>query len=254
MLAIQPQTEWHHLHPFICVPGTWANRAEFVSAVGARSGEWLVVGDALQNTVTREIVGWQMFDRDPDLVNAFLLAGRGQLTDEELTAIHEHAHQVYVYGCGNEGSLESAWTAMKAVSGLLDAGGIAVKVDTGGIVHTAAAWKALTAADDVAGLYQAYVAHVRDEKTLYTCGMRNLGCADAVISGVTPDEALRLLDGFLLYLLEGDAQVRDGDTMSLQSGSACYRLCLQPDARYPGDSPFHNPFGLWRLSVPAHHA
>jgi hypothetical protein len=192
-----------------------------------------------------------MFDHDPDLLNAFLLAGCAKLTDSDLDRIQVHTHLVYIYGQG--GSMESAWSAMKAVTGVLDAGGIAVKVDSGGIVHSAAAWKALTAVDDVAGLFKAYVAHIGNERTFYTCGMHNLGYADAIISDVTRDEALCLLDGFVLYLLDGDAQVRDGDTMRLGVDSPSYHLCLQPDNRYPADSPFHNPFGLWRLSVFAYH-
>src|SRR5947209_1402817 len=74
-LARQPGWSHDHLHPFICVPGRWSGRSDFVTALADKSDGLLAAGDLLTDTFTRETVEWQMFDRDPDLVEAFMLAG-----------------------------------------------------------------------------------------------------------------------------------------------------------------------------------
>lgn len=83
--------------------------------------------------------------------------------------------------------------------------------------------------------------------------MHNLGLPDAAVSAdIDSREAFRLLRIFLAYLATEYPTLADGHTFSLHAQSPHYRLTYQEYPLYPPDDPFHNPYGLWRLSQEDH--
>ncbi len=199
------------------------------------------------NVATKQMFELEIYDHDPDLAHAFRIAGRRSLSEADLAAIDAHSFTLYVITSG--GSTNGARNVMQAVSGLLRAGGLAVKVESAGVAHSRADWLSLLADDRDLALYHAFVTLIgREDKTYYSCGMHNLGYPDAVVSAaIDPDTAAHLLNQFLMYTLVEHPVLEEGHTFSIGADSPFYRLTHEAQTRYPQTSPFHNPFGLWRL-------
>jgi hypothetical protein len=134
---------------------------------------------------------------------------------------------------------------------LLQAGGFAVKVETAGIAHSARDWlaQAQRRATHAGALYIAYVALVSKADMVYSCGMHNMGFADALVS--TPQsaaQAANLLRGFLMGVLHEQPVLLSGQSTVGDGYSGIYQLTHEACLTYPPDDPFYNPFGVWRLT------
>jgi hypothetical protein len=198
-------------------------------------------------------VSWQaeVYPPDPHLLKAFTYAGLGRIDQETLDAIAGHTFTFYVVGEG--GSLEAARGIMRVVCGVLRAGGIAVKVESAGLAHTAEVWKqlAVEAETSDAALYHAYVTRIeqQDADLYYTCGMHNLGLRDVVVQdALPPQEAASLLETFALYTLLERPGLESGHTFSVNAQAPRYQVLAEPCELYPEDDLFYNPFGVWQLS------
>jgi hypothetical protein len=229
------------------VPGTWKSRTEIVTAIASKSQGFIFAGAILMELATKESFALEIHEHSPRLREAFELAGGDRFEAADLDAIASHTFTLYLLGDG--GSLDAARKMMKAACGLVRAGGLAVKVETAGVAHTASGWTELAETDDPWSLYRAYVALVGEGGTFYSCGMHNLGFRDAIVSAnIGPEEAGELLETFLLYLLMESPVLKDGETFSLEPDAPRYRLASESCTTYPVDDLFHNPFGMWRLS------
>lgn len=228
------------------VPGPWPTRSDIVKEIAGHSGGLIFVGNHLFNPATSEMFEVDVYQPDPQLRRAFALAGSRSLSEDDLNSIVSHAHALYVIGRG--GSAEAARSMMEVACGLLKAGGMAVKVESAGVAHSAKDWLALTQDNRLVALYRAYVTLIGGNGVYYSCGMHCLGLRDAIVSGdMSSDEAARLLQGFLLYTLVEQPELHSGETFSLDAQSPHFRLTEEvSDIYQPGDL-FYNPFGMWRL-------
>jgi hypothetical protein len=195
-------------------------------------------------------------ERDPQLRNAFALANLSSFTPADLTLIDVHEQIAYLAGSG--GSTQAACAMMHAAAALLQAGGFAVKVETSGAAHSARNWLAQTERCEthVGALYIAYVALVKGSRASYSCGMHNQGFPDAIMQAApVPKAELDVLRGFLMGLLHTQSIDQQSSLVSGRSTvgdghGGRYVLTLEPCQTYPPDSPFYNPFGMWRLTSP----
>jgi len=191
----------------------------------------------------------EVYEHDPNLKNAFAIAGQGRLSDEELEAIGSHTFTLYLTTEG--GSVEAAKKLLHAGNALLKAGGLAVKVESAGTAHRADQWDEYCAHDHFGNLLQAYVSYIGSKGVYYSCGMHNLGHPDAVVEAkIPPNDAARLLHTFVGYLLVENPKLKDGETFSTDADSPRYRLFHEPCRMYKAGDLFHNPFGVWRM-IPA---
>jgi hypothetical protein len=228
------------------LPGTWPTRSDIVASIAGLSEGLIFAGKILLDTTTYQSYQLDIYEHDPELVRAFALAGRRSLTEADLAAIDAHTHTLYVIGKG--GSSERAKLLMQVGARLLRAGGLAVKVESAGVAHSASDWQTLTAASEPSALYSAYVTLVGNEKHFYSCGMHNLGLPDAIVPGtLLPNDAAQLLETFLLYLLLEQPNLNNGHTFSTSPQAPRYRLQLAPCTLYEADDPFYNPYGMWVL-------
>lgn len=175
------------------------------------------------------------------------VAGRGALSAADLDNIERHTHTVYLIGDG--GSFENARTLMRAAQALLRCGGLAVKVESAGLAHTAEHWNQLTDDDwlPVAPL-RAFVTYVGERDEFYSCGMHNLGFRDAVLTArVPPAIAASTLSTFLGYIALEDPTIHDGETFSVDADAPRYGVTRSEQTAWAADDPFHNPYGVWRL-------
>ena len=231
----------------IGVPGQWTNDAEIVSSIAENSGGYLFAGSVLINIESKWSCMLEVYDHEPQMRRAFEIAGFGRIDDSELQAIDEHTHTLYLSGDG--GSFDSARNLMNAAAALLKCGGLAVKIESTGIAHSAEAWNQLTNDNLLLALLNAYVTYVGDEGEFYSCGMHNIGFRDAVVTAdLPPDEAASLLHQFLRYIAIEDPAIYDNETFSVDEDSPRYQLCKAPCTMFPPEDLFHNPYGIWQLS------
>lgn len=230
------------------VPGAWPTRSDIVAAIASRSGGYLFAGRAMMEMGTDDSFQLEVYDHDPNLRQAFEVAGGGRYTTAELDAIDRHTHTLYVTGEG--GSTDAAWKMMRAARGLLRAGGLGVKVESAGVAPRPDRWSEWADSGFVPNLYHAFVVRVGEPGVWFSCGMHNLGYRDVVIAGAdaTAAEVGELIHGFQMYELMESPTIKSGQTFGLNSTAPMYRITAEACQTYPPGDPFHNPYGLWRLT------
>jgi len=238
-------TGLQHSEIILCIPGCWEDRQELVQSVAERSGGYLLLGELFGHSETNTTFKVAVEGRDSQMSQAFRAAGRHWLVDDDIQQIEAHTKVVYIIARG--GSFALAKAAMNAADGLLRAGGLAVKVETSGVAHSAAAWRDFVQAGDEASIFRAFVVTVMGDDS-YSCGMHSLGFRDAVVSGRRSEHADGLLGHFCLYLCTESPILQSGHTFALGPDEPVYTLQEEACRLFEEGSPFHNPFGIWRLS------
>ncbi|RZL13930.1 MAG: hypothetical protein EOO62_06830 [Hymenobacter sp.] len=240
------------MQTILCIPGPWASRTELLSAlVEARQGDYLFVGGILANLATDTHFLLELYEADPDLTNAFERAGRfSAMSKEALAAVAEHRMVVYLLTQPDQpADCASARAIAQAAAALLDAGGLAVKVETAGKAFEAAKWRELLSQLGAGPLWELFVAVAisSPEGEFFTCGMHNLGFKDALVRDLPPADAIQLLREFTYFEVNEEPELAIGHTFSLAANAPVYRLAEvgpQPYAAYPD---FVNPYGMWEL-------
>ncbi len=233
----------------IGVPGPWKTRQEIVEAIAVRSGGGLIfAGPALWDSVGKTGYRVDIYHRDPNLARQFEMAGQGRIEGAEIRRIAEHQHTFYLLNDGV--SLEAARGVLRVGCGLLDAGGIAVKVETAGVAHSAATWREMAASASSFDTYRAFVTLAGDKELYYSCGMHNFGLPDATLEGAfSPRDAADVLNAFNAWRLSRSVALADGDQISLLADWPKFRLRERPCKLFETEHPFHNSFGIWHLEL-----
>lgn len=230
----------------IGIPGLWPTRTDLIRSVVSKTDGLLLVGPILYNQKARKHFQADIYEHDSLLRQAFSFAGMGQIPEQDLEAVASHTYTLYLIGPA--GTPDLAQEMLEVTAQLLNAGGLAVKVETAGVAHTKEAWQHFADHGHML-LCDAYTAYIGTKDRYYSCGMHNLGLPDASVStDLTMKDALRLLKVFLRYTVIEHPSLGDSHTFSLDADSPPYRLTHQECTAYPPDDPFYNPFGLWHLS------
>ncbi len=233
----------------LAVPGNWLNRTGIVTAIAQKGRGYRLTGDMLTNPASGESFDLEIANHNPDLIETFIPAGRGQLSLKDFAALDHHTFTLYLSGPG--GSLETARQIMQAAAALLWAGGIALRVESSGTVHSAGRWLNCVRYQDsdLTAIFEAFVMLNRQGELVFSCGMHNLGLRDGVISIKNVlEEPVQTLQTFLLYLMQENPTPKEGTIFSTQPDLPHYRLKGEKCLPYrPGDL-LYNPFGWWRLN------
>lgn len=230
------------------VPGPWADRSALMEAlVRAHGARYLFAGKIFLEGETRRSCEIDLYEHDEQLRLAFRYAGGGAFPEALLDAVA--AHRTTAYLVFDEPDYEAARTAVRFVDALLDAGGIAVKVESAGVAHTAERWRELGASDEAFDTYTLFVQLVGGDGRYFSCGMQNFGLPDAAVpSSLDLQEGAHLLNVFNVYRLAEAPVLNDGETFSLAPDAPYYRLTREPyDAGYDPEDVLYNPHGLWSL-------
>jgi hypothetical protein len=230
----------------IGVPGYWETRAEILAAVADKSDGFLCLANILMDTSTKDAYTLDIYDHDPQLAAAFSVAGCSWIQQPDLDRIAAHKHTLYVLSPGV--SVKSAQRMLKVGHALLQAGGIAVKVESTGIAHSADRWMEFTRSGDLYQLYCAFVTLIRGSEYFYSCGMHNFGLPDVSASlKLSPDTASKLMNQFNCFVLFENPSLVDGEIFSVAASAPRYRLKRERCELYHRDDPFYNPLGRWHL-------
>lgn len=230
----------------IGVPGPWQDHEALVHAlVGAqRPPRYLMAGAVLMDIRTKRSWVVEQYEADPRLAQAFAMSGAGRVSPGLTEEIRSHATTAYLIS--EETSVEAARATMRVVDTLLDAGGFAVKVESAGLAHPPARWRAL-GRQGLTGLVDALVTLVGDEHSACSCGMHNLGLPDvAGGEGMTAQELPGMLVSFNLWQLLTAPELEDGAAFVPDLDGQRFKVKRQPYG-YGADSPLNNPHGRWLL-------
>jgi Domain of unknown function (DUF4261) len=189
-----------------------------------------------------------MHEYEPNLVKSFEIAGQGYIPQEVLDKISLHKHTLYAVA--GSSSIETATWMLKVGTSLLDAGGLAVKIESAGLAHTAEEWRVLAADSSLSALYNAFVTLIGGQDYYYSCGMHNFGLPDASLSyNIAPQNAGQILNDFNNYQLAEKPNLEDGHTFSIAPEAPRFKILRGLYKGYDDSDPLHNPFGCWHLEA-----
>jgi len=231
----------------IGVPGTWATRTDIVTSIAQRSGGFIFAGLVIMDTTTKQGLTLEIYEYDVQLHEAFRIAGGGRISDSDIAAIAQHRHTLYCLS--SEVSLEAAVQMLKVGVALLEAGGLAVKVESSGVAHSAARWRELAASKQIFDVYTAFVTLIGGRDCFYSCGMHAFGLPDAAVPrDMDAQAAAQLLNVFNHYLVAERPSLADGHTFSVSADAPRFRLRRTACDTYEPEHAFHNPHGMWRFT------
>jgi uncharacterized protein DUF4261 len=229
----------------IGVPGLWPSRKDLVTGIAERSGGCLFAGNVLMDTKTSRSCQVDVYEHDPDLRRAFEIAGGRRISKELLDQIGGHTFTTYLIGSdlSPEGVIE-----MRAyAAAILRSGGLAVKVESTGIAHTADQWLEDFPSSAITTLYPLFTTSVGGSDFYYTCGMKNFGKPDCSVTVSVPSSvAAETMHVFNLFQLMDAPVLEDGHTFGIAADAPRYRLSHRQYGYDPEDV-LDNPFGRWHL-------
>jgi uncharacterized protein YegJ (DUF2314 family) len=132
---------------------------------------------------------------------------------------------------------------------LLDAGGLAVKVETAGIAHTPDRWRYLASTNNLLALHDALVTLVGGKEFNYTCGMHNLGLPDASLTTrISIERAPEYLVAFNQWNLIERPELRDGYRFAVSLSDPVFTVTHHEYGYDPGHE-YNNPHGRLHLKL-----
>jgi uncharacterized protein YegJ (DUF2314 family) len=236
------------------IPGPWKDRTSLLAAIAAANGgggppRYLAAGPSMIDLESKSGFEFEDYGANPNMSEAFRIAGEGRLTERELAAIAAHAHTVYLLGEPED--RESVRRMARMAAFLLKAGGLGVKVESSGVAHPPDRWRYLSESASTLSLYRAFCVLVGGREGSYSCGMRTFGLPDvAVTVRVSPREAAEILTAFNHWQLLENPEPREGDLFSTAASDPVFTMRHGPYGYDPQEL-LNNPFGKWTLDPSA---
>jgi Domain of unknown function (DUF4261) len=234
----------------LCIPGQWKDRSEIVKALtAANPNEYIFEGTAIVHIPTNEKFEVNIQERNSKLTGSFKVASQGRLNDADLKLIDSHSFIVYLIG--KAGNMIEAEKTMNAGQAFISAGGLAMKVETSGKSFTKAQWARVMAEHGENKFYEAFIVLLRaKDKSVYSCGMHNLGLRDIVCdTTLESNQGTTLIRKFIFHLLKDKPEIRNGDVFSIYPKSPGFKIFEEKCKIYAKDDLFFNPFGMYRLQA-----
>ena len=234
------------------IPGLWSTNLDVIVAVAQANEDiqnprYLAAGPVIMDMQSKEGFGFDVYDHDPRLQHAFEVAGQGRLSSELLSRISNHTRTVYLVS--RQQDVEAARSMLRLATHLLDAGGLAVKVETSGVAHSAERWRYFAAMNGLLSLHDAYVTLVGSNEFNYTCGMHNLALPDVSLTADIPKEAApEYLVAFNQWNLLERPELSDGAKFATSLSDPVFEM-KHREYGYNLELEYNNPFGRWHLTV-----
>jgi hypothetical protein len=231
------------------IPGPWESLEQLRAAL-AKTGDSYIVpsvetGEApyLLHQPTGQRFAFSVADRDDDIVELF--ADSGRVSPAEVRALRRHQAKVFISGPG--GSLDAARTFLAIGAAFIRAGALAIMVDNCGNCHSPRDWLSLAGDKKLGGMYWAFVSVTAARDEVFSAGMHCLGFRDAELPDpADPQASGMMMHEFLGYTYQSGATILDGDPIGGPDGPE-FILHHVECTRFPKDSPWHNPYGIWRF-------
>jgi hypothetical protein len=181
--------------------------------------------------------------RDDEIIELF--AGTGRMKSHELRALEKHQVKVFVTGPG--GSHEAARTFLAIGKAFIKAGALGIMVDNSGNTHGPQDWLDLARDKKMGGMYWAFVSVTASKEEVWSAGMHCLGFRDAeLLDPFDPKTSGMMMHEFLGYTYQSGVAISDGDPIGSPDGPEFILRHIEC-TRFAKDTPWHNPYGVWRL-------
>lgn len=230
----------------IGIPGKWNDHSDIVTSIVQKSGGYLFAGKILMHIETSTSFELEIYEHDPTLAEKVRSSSLGQIPEEDLQAVEEHTHTLYLLS--DEAGREVVERLMDAVVGLLNAGGILVKIEYAGFSVSAEQWKKSASLKMGRVLYRSLVTLVGEENEYFTCGMSAFELPDCAILDCDLQTSFDLATEFCSFMMDETPILGEGHTFSIAEDAPRFRLSYGDYTYYSPDDSFHNPNGLWTLT------
>ena len=231
------------------IPGPWESLEQLRTAL-AKNGNGFIVPEVLPDEelwLVHQPSGqrFALSAMGPDDEIAELFADSPRVSSSEVSALRNHRIKMFVSGPG--GSHEAARTFLAIGAAFIRAGAQGIMVDNSGNCHSPRDWLALAGDKKPGGMYWAFVSVTAGKNEVYSAGMHCLGFRDAErLNPVDPKASGMMLHEFLGYTYQSGVPILDGDPIGGPDGPE-FILHHTECTRFPKDSPWHNPYGVWQL-------
>lgn len=233
----------------LCIPGPWKDRRDFLRRVVTHEpmGRYMFAGGILADISAKDHLAIEFAPVNPQMSEAFELAGQGKIAAQVLEQIEKHESVVYLhFSIDIQAERERVVKFTKLLQQL---GGYAVKVESAGTAHAWDRWFSLLNGS-LFDLYCSVAVLIGGEDHYYSCGMHHFGLPEcAVPTTVDLGEAADLMNRFNFWQIDEHPTMKSGHTFSLSQDAPVWRLALEDDERYEAEHPFFNPHGVWVLSA-----
>ncbi|HEU4557132.1 MAG TPA: hypothetical protein VFS20_04755 [Longimicrobium sp.] len=230
----------------IRVLGPWRGRTELMEALARQGTDYMFAGLIFMEQSTQTTCEFDFTDHEPELRQRTEIIGQGKFSSDDLDAVERHSSTAWLIF--DNAGYETARAAARFARALLEAGGVAVVVESAGVAHTRERWLRGWSSDDPWDIYSLFVILVGGQGRYFSCGMHNFALPDAAVAAsLGTEEGARLLNEFNLYQMVESPVLNSGETFSLEADSPRFRLTRQAYEGGYEDTPMHNPHGLWSL-------
>ncbi|WP_211747337.1 hypothetical protein [Paenibacillus sp. Marseille-Q4541] len=231
----------------LCIPGQWKDEEKLVRKLTRKSrGEYAITGGLLLDTKRNRAFEIQIEEHDPQLTEAFYYASKGDFSDKTSQKVEKHTKVIYL--SGYMGSPESVQRIIAPVQTLLEAGGIAVKIENSGKAFTPEEWNAIGEEARLDQLLNTMISYMQDEHYFYSCGMHMFGLPDVALSKETdPDASMQVMSQFLYRIMNaGEGTEEKQDEFKLYGATYLYNH--QEGFFHEENSFLSNPNGIYVLN------
>lgn len=243
----------------IGIPGLWKDRNEIISSIATanndkKSPRYIALGNLILDSENSESVGFEIYERDQDLAEAFQIAGQGKLSNDILNLINDHTFTVYLIldeemSTTHEDKVNAARKLLKIGAHVLKSGGIAVKVESTGVAHSYDRWSYYSAQNTTLALYDAFVTMIGSEEYNYTCGMHTFGLPDVSLTkDISNENAPSVMIAFNQWNLLNNNKLKDGQFFRTAYNNPIFEMQLK-EYGYDEDDILNNRYGRWHLEL-----
>jgi hypothetical protein len=222
------------------IPGQWSHPGELIERLpaGCRLGpEVLILPDATS-------VEFGAMAADDQFPQIFRSSCRQPAAADELATLDSYRVNVLLSGPG--GSMQAAWTIMRAGAAVVRAGGAGVFIDNSALAHGGRHWLEMTEDGGPDALSFAFVAIVQGRAEVWTMGMHALGLRDVVMKRADVEASGFDIVEVIRYLCRGEKPVGDGHVLADLNGPR-FQAFTQDSPEELAGSPMYNPFGRLQL-------
>ena len=231
----------------LTIPIKLQNRQEIAAALKSKyDGDYLLIGRIFQSTITLQSCEIDIYNAANNFVSTLKIADPNQ---PSLTLEQFNFEQQLVLLT----SIDTGYDACRQIAQLAQVflliGGIAIRVESTGIIHEPQKWLNNYNSSDVFDIYTLFVTLVEGDYSYYSCGMSNFGKADVEIeSSEDLSLAIYVMNVFNYYRLTESPILQDGHTFQPDIECPVYTIRWTEDRESKPDSPLYNPYGRWLLS------
>ncbi|KOP64772.1 hypothetical protein AMS62_05515 [Bacillus sp. FJAT-18019] len=230
----------------LSIPGIWKDREHFKEEMLRKGNGYIYMGNHIGNlNQPSQFTEVQIIESNPYIAEVIKYNGRGVMQEEDIEKIKKHQSVIHLIGEG--GSIENVFEIMDVASAVLEAGGIAVNVESSGRARSKQDWLEINRSRDIQKLFSAFIQMSRGEFTFYTSGMHCFGYRDLTTSveNILAKEVANLFRIFCLFNLDEKPNIRDGETFSISKDSPTYLLKESVCTMFEEEDPCFNPYGVW---------